>query len=102
MVKEDEIDIGSDNNHKDEIVKKLLSKKSNRATRHLIPNIKVVFTQFRQAFIKVQILQHFNLEYYIWIKIEALAYAIICMLSQFTDLGQLHPVAYYLQIIILA
>ena len=61
--------------------KRSLPKNLNRITDYLIPNAKQVFTQLWQAFTKVLIFQHFNLEYNIWIKINVLGYAIKFMLN---------------------
>ena len=69
----------------------------------LIPNTRRVFTQLRQAFTKAPILWHFDYEQYIRIEINASGYAIGGVFSQTPlEMGQWHPVAYYLQKIILA
>ena len=61
------------------------------------------FTQLGQAFIEAPILRHFDLERYIQIKIDASGYTIGGVFSQMTsETGQRHPVAYYLQKMILA
>ena len=45
---------------------------------------KLAFSQLREAFTKTSILHYFDLERYIWIKIDALDYAIGGILSQLT------------------
>ena len=60
-----EFDINNDSDCKDEMVKKLLSKKLNGATSYLTFKAEVVFTLLRQAFIKALILQHFDLKCHI-------------------------------------
>ena len=79
-------------NHEDEMVERspLTSKNLNRATGYLTPKARLAFTQLRKAFTIAPILQHFNPEYYIWIKTDASDYAIGGVLSQPTSdkLGQ--------------
>ena len=91
-------------NCKDETVRRssLISKNLNGATSYLTPNAKWAFTKLRQAFTKAPILQHFDSECHIQIEIDASGYAIGRVLSQLTsdNLGQWHPVAFYLQKII--
>ena len=71
---------------------------------YLTPDARRAFTQLRQKFTKTPILQHFDLECYIWIETNALSYAIGGVLSQPTldNSGKWHPVAYYSQKMILA
>ena len=45
-------------------------------------NARITFNYFWLVFTKALILQHFNLKYHIWIKTNALSYAIGSMLSQ--------------------
>ena len=64
----------------------------------LTPNARRAFTQLRQAFTKVSILRHFELERHIRIETDASDYAIGGVLGQMTsETGQWHPVAYYLR-----
>ena len=51
----------------------------------LISHTKKAFNQWKQAFIKAPILQHFDPEYYIRIEIDASSYAIKKVLSQLTS-----------------
>ena len=73
--------IGSD--CEDETVKRLplISKNSNGATGYLTLGTKQAFTQLRQAFTQAPIFRHFDLECYIRIETNALAYAIGEVLS---------------------
>ena len=72
----------------------------------LTPGTKEVVNQLRQAFSKAPILQHFDLEYHIWIEINALGYAIRGVLSQLisdhliSNQSWLHPVIYFLRKVI--
>ena len=63
---------------------------------------KLVFTKLKQAFFKAPILHHFNLEPYIWIKIDASGYSIGGVFCQLIldDLDQWHLVAFFSQKII--
>ena len=75
--------------------------------KFLTPDARTAFNRLRLAFTEAPILRHFDLECHIWIKIDALGYAISGMLSQLTsitspnrvviktDLGQWHPVAFF-------
>ena len=47
----------------------------------LIPNTRTAFNYLWLTFIKTLILCYFNLEYYIWIKIDTLSYAISRVLN---------------------
>ena len=103
VVESDEIGNGSGGDCKNRMVKKSLrSKNLNRATVYLTPDIRQSFTQLRQLFTEIPILQHFDLECYIRIKINALSYVIGSVFSQLIDSRQWHPVAYYSQKMILA
>ena len=93
----DEFGIGDGCDGEDETVGRLPSKNLNGATIYLTPDARRAFTQLRQAFTKAPILQHFDPEYHIQIETDASGYAISDVLSQLTDLGQWHPVAYYSQ-----
>ena len=77
------------------------TKKGVKAARifdYLIPTAKKAFNHLRYAFTQALIFQHFDLERHIRIKTNASGYAITRVLSQLTldNLGQWHPVAYYL------
>ena len=93
-------------NCEDKTVKRLplTSKNSNRAMGYLTSKARLAFTQLKKAFTKALILWHFDLECHIRIKTDASNYAIGGVLSQLTldNLGQWHPVAFYLQKMILA
>ena len=91
MAKVDKTDVGvGGGEYKDETVGRLPSKNSNRAIGYLTSDARQAFTQLRQAFTKVLILQHFDPECYIWIETDALGYTIDGILSQLTlnNLGQ--------------
>ena len=91
--------------------KKLKNAKSRVQTRlgatgeltFLIPDAREAFNQFRQAFTKAPILQHFDSECHIRIETNASGYAIGEVFSQLTsdhlisDQGQWHLVAYFLR-----
>lgn len=59
----------------------------------------VTFTQLKQVFIKVLILQYFNLKYYIWIRTDIFCYTKSEILSQLisNDLSYLRLIAYFLK-----
>ena len=77
--------------------------------KFLTPDARTAFNRLRLAFTEAPILWHFDLECHIWIEIDALSYAIGDMLSQLifetksdgvvikTDLGQWHPIAFFLR-----
>ena len=78
--------------------------KAAKRSDYLTPVAKKTFNYLRHVFIQAPILQHFHPDRHIRIKTDASGYAIGGALSQLTldDLGQWHPVAYYLQKIIQA
>ena len=90
----DEIGVSGGGDREDETVGKS-PKNLNGATGYLTPNARQAFTQLRQAFTKAPILRHFDLKCHIRIETDALGYAIGGVLSQLTDSGQWHPMAYY-------
>ena len=63
----------------------------------LTTNARRAFIELRQAFVEAPIWNHFNLECYIQIEIDALGYAISAILSQLIsdDLGQWHLVTLF-------
>ena len=65
---------------------------------------RMAFTKLRQAFIKAQIVYHFDLECHIWVEMDVSGYVINGVLSQLIldNLGQWHPVAFFLRKMILA
>ena len=76
---------------------------SHAVSNYLTPDAKKAFDQLRQAFTEALILQHFDLEKYIQVEIDAFGHAIGRVLSQLTnDSGQWHLLAYLLRKIILA
>ena len=71
---------------------------SNNVSNYLTLDAKKAFDQLCQAFTEVPIFQHFDPERYIRVETDASGYAIGGVLSQLTnDLGQWHPVAYFLR-----
>ena len=60
-------------------------------------NARRAFTKLRQAFVEAPILNYFDLEYHIWIEIDALGYAIGGILSQLTldNLCQWYPIVFF-------
>ena len=83
------------------------TKKAVQATKssdYLTLAAKKAFNYLRHVFIQVPILQYFDLERHIRIKIDALGYDIDTILTQLTldNLGRWHQVAYYSQKIISA
>ena len=91
--------VGVVDDYKDETVKRLLAKNSNKATGYLTPKARLRFTKLMKAFTKVPILQHFNPECYIQMETDASGYDISGVLSQLIldNLGQWHPIAFYSQ-----
>ena len=81
----------------------------NNELSFLTPEARAAFNCLWLTFIKALILQHFNLECFIWIMTDTLGYAINDMLSQLafetrsdgvvtkTDLGQLYPITCFLK-----
>ena len=74
----------------------LTSKNLNKAGR-LTSNARIAFIQLRKAFTKAPILQYFDLKCHIRIETDVSGYVISGVLSQLTNSGWWHPVAYYLQ-----
>ena len=91
----DEVGVGGGGDRKDKTVGRSPSKNLNRAIGYLTPNARRAFTQLRQAFTEAPILRHFDPECHIRIETDASGYAIGGVLSQLTDSGRWHPVAYY-------
>ena len=104
MVEDAEVSSIGSRDCEDETVKRslLTSKNLKEATSYLTPKARLAFTQLRKAFTKAPILQYFDLECHIRIEIDASGYAIDSLLSQLTNLGQWHLLAYYSQKKILA
>ena len=83
------------------------SRNREAETAFLTLKARLVFTQLRQAFVKVLILHHFDPESHILIETDVLGYTIGSVLSQLffgtrpdrvitkVDLGQWHPVAFF-------
>ncbi len=63
---------------------------SSQSGSFLISEARKAFTKLRQAFVEAPILNHFDLEHHIRIKMDVSGYAISGILSQLTlnDLGQ--------------
>ena len=55
-----------------------------KGSSFLTLNARKVFNRLWQVFIKALIFQHFDLEYYLWLKIDTLSYAINGVLSPLT------------------
>ena len=91
---------GADNpsfDHVSHTVSNIVSNSAKNVSNYLTPDAKTAFDQLRQAFTEVPIFQHFDSEQYIRVETDALRHAIGGVLSQLTyDLGQWHPVAYFL------
>ena len=84
-------------NHVSHSVSNFVSNSAKNVSDYLTSDIKKTFNQLCQAFIKAPILQHFDLEQYIQVETYASEHTISRMLSQLTnDLGQWHPVTYFL------
>ena len=69
-------------NKKSRILTSMLNIRAIRKSKFLTCNTKKIFNHLQLAFIKALILQHFDLESYIWLEIDASGYAIRGMLSQ--------------------
>ena len=84
-------------NHVSHAVSNIVSNSAKNVSNYLTPDAKRAFGQLRQAFTEAPILQHFNLEQYIQVETDVSGHTISGVLSQLTnDLGQWHPVAYFL------
>ena len=98
--------IGADylsSDHVSHAVINFVSNSAKNVSNYLTPNAKRVFDQLRQDFTRAPILQHFDPEKYIRVETDVSGHAIGRVLSQLTNnLGQWHPVAYFLCKIILA
>ena len=78
-------------------VSNFISNSAKNVSNYLILVAKRDFDQLHQAFTEAPILQHFNPKQYIGVKTDVFEHAIGGVLSQLTnDLGQWHPVAYFL------
>ena len=97
-------------NNKSKNLKHILNIKAIKKSIFLTFNAKKIFNNLKQAFIKVLILQYFNLKSYILNKTDVLDYAINGVLSQLnldfdiisndlnlnkSDFGQWHLVAHF-------
>ena len=84
-------------------VSNIVSNSAKNVSNYPILDVKRAFDQLRQALIETLIFQYFNAEWYIWVETDASGYAIGGVLSQLTnDLGQWHPVTYFLHKIMAA
>ena len=94
-------EVGDEEVRDDEVRMKVqkLSKSKKTESGFLTPGARKAFIKLRQAFIKVPILHHFDLERHIRVETNASGYAIGGVLSQLTsdNLGQWHPVAFFLR-----
>ena len=78
--------VGSGGDYKNKLVKRSSFKNLNKVAKFLISKARLAFTQLQKAFTKALILQHFDLEYHIWIETDVLCYAIgkvLCYLLDF-------------------
>ena len=89
IVKDAEVGVG-DGNCEDKIVERSPCSKNLNSAGYLTPKARLAFTQLRKTFINALILQHFDLECYIWIETNSSGYAIDRVLSQLilNNLGQ--------------
>ena len=84
-------------NHVSHTVSNIVSNSAKNISNYLTSDAKRAFDQLCQAFTKAPILQHFNPKQYIQVETDVLGHAIGGILSQLTnDLGQWHPLAYFL------
>ena len=98
VAESDEVGIISDDGDcENKTVERSPSKNSNWAIGYLTPKARLEFNKLRKTFTKAPILQHFDPECHIEIKIDVTSCAIGEVLSQLIldDLGQWHLVAYY-------
>ena len=86
MAEDAEVSRVGGGNCEDKTVEKslLISKNSNGATDYLTPKVRLVFCQWKKAFTKALILQHFDSECHIRIETDASGYAISKVLSRLT------------------
>ena len=83
--------------HISHTVSNIVSNFAKNVSNYLTPDAKRAFDQLCQAFTKVPILQHFDLEQYIRVETNASGHAIGKVLSQLTNnSGRCHPVADFL------
>ncbi len=61
---------------------------------------KQAFNQIYDAFMRMFILRHFDLKWYIYIKIDAFNYAVASTLSQSDDENQWHLIAFWVRMMI--
>ena len=95
VAKVDKVGVDGGSDYKEKMVGRSLSKNLNGATGYLTLDARQAFTQLRQTFTKAPILRHFDPKCHIQIETDASGYAIGGVLSQLTDLGRWHLVAYY-------
>ena len=72
-------------NHVSHTVSKIVSNSAKNVNNYLTPDTKKAFDQLCQAFTKVFILQHFDLEQYIQVETDVSGHTIGGMLSQLTN-----------------
>ena len=97
-------------NNKSKNLTYMLNVEATKKSTFLTSNIKKIFNHLRQTFILTPIVQHFNLENYIQIKINTSSYTIGGVLSELnldfdvllnnsnkSDFGQWHLIAYFLK-----
>ena len=84
-------------NHVNHAVSNIVSNSAKNVSNYLTPDAKKAFNQLYQAFTEALILQHFDLERYIRVETDTSGHTIGRVLSQLTNnLGQWHPIAYFL------
>ena len=78
------------------------SKKRVKSLNFLTPGAKLAFTKLKQTFFKAPTLYYFNPERYIRIEMDVSGYSIGRVFKQLTldNLGQWHPMIFFLQKII--
>ena len=87
---DDEVDDKVGKKDRNPCKSKNLSKSKKTESGYLTSGVRIAFTKFRQAFIKVPILYHFNPERFIRVEKDVSGYAIDAVFSQLTldDLNQ--------------
>lgn len=69
----------------DFLAKSKLLVKPSSGPNFLASIARLTFTKLGQVFIKILILHHFDLKYFIWVEIDILGYTIDIILNQLTS-----------------
>ena len=84
-------------NHVSHTICNINSNSAKNVSNYLTSDAKKAIEQLFQAFTKALIFQHFDLKKYIRVETDVFEHAISGVLSQLiNDVGQWHPVAYFL------